>query len=440
MALRGTAIRAMWLLAVGIGCDGGDGAPADARDPTPGAIEKTVQWGSDDEDGVRGAAGDSDGNVYLTGYAMGALPGNSYAGSVDVFLTKVDDSGDVVWTRQYGTTAWDQPFAVATSADGDVYVTGGTFGDLAGHVQIGAGDVFLSRFAPDGTEIWTQVWGGAEEDIGYGVTVDSNGAVYVVGWTSGDLGGTGNGGNTDNFLTKLDSAGNISWTRQWGGEGFEDPAAIAVDSEDQVYITGKTGGSLDGNPLVGVRDVFLTRFSGDGTKAWTRQWGHGDVDCGRSIAISADDALYIAGYVIPPESANLAADVFLTRLDRDGQIEWTDIWGTYEIENGWSVAIDGAGDVLVTGKTLADLEGNTNAGGMCGEFPCADVYLTKTTPEGERLSTRQWGTIREDFGSAVVVGETGVVFVAGATTGDLGGPNAGSYDAFVTLFRPVGYD
>lgn len=423
--------------AVVAGCGSDETGVPDAGQEPPAAMGETLQWGSLDEDGVNGAAADGDGNVYLTGYAMEAISGNDYAGSVDVFLTKVAGDGTLVWTRQYGTPSWDQPFAVATGTSGEIYVTGGTMGDLAGHVQIGAGDVFLTKFSPDGTEVWTEVWGTEEEDIGYGVTVDSQGAVYVVGWTSGVMDGAANGGNTDNFLTKLDRDGNRLWSRQWGGEGFEDPAAIAVDSRDEVYITGKTGSGLDGNPMVGIRDVFLTRFSGDGTKAWTRQFGHGDMDCGRSIAIDESDAIYVTGYVILPGSETLAADVFLTQLDRDGQEVWTDIWGTYEVENGWSVAVDGAGRALVTGKTLADLEGNTNAGGMCGDFPCADVYLTALDSGGHRLWTKQWGSNRGDAGSAVVTNSTGAIFVAGVTSGDLGGPSAGSTDAFVTRFEPV---
>jgi hypothetical protein len=411
------------------GC--GEASPA----VDPPAIDVTVQIGSPDEDGVNGAAAGAAGEVYLAGYAMAALPGCDAAGGVDVFLARVGDDGAVDWLRQYGTPDWDQPFAIAVGPDGAVYVTGGTFGDLAGHAQIGAGDVFLSRFTAGGDEVWTEVWGTAEEDIGYAVGVDGEGAVYVAGWTAGALGGESRG-ETDNFLTRLDPDGNQVWSRQWGNAGFDDPAALAVDGDGDVYVTGMVAGGLDGNPAVGVRDAFVTRFAGDGSRRWTRQFGHGDLDAGRGVAVDGD-AVYVTGWAVLPGSATLAADVFLTRLDREGELAWSEVWGTDGIENGWAVAVDAGGDVLVTGKTDGDLDGNPNAGGWCGDFPCTDVYLGQLDPDGARRWTRQWGSDGDDAGGGVAVGASGTVFVAGATGGALGGPSAGSTDAFVTLLRPA---
>ena len=429
-SLRGTG-WAMAAVIMAIGCGDGAASQPDASDQAPPSLDETLQWGSTGEDAVRGAALSPTGDVYLTGYAMGAIGDNSYAGSVDIFLTKVSGTGTLAWTRQHGTSDWDQPFAVASAPTGDIYVTGGTFGELAGHTPLGNGDVFLMRFAADGSLVWTEVWGTSEEDIGYAVAVDHEGGIYVVGWTSGDLAGT-NAGATDNFLTKLDRDGTRLWSRQWGSEAFEDPAAAAVDSHNNVYITGKTGAGLDGNPLVGTRDVFLTRFASDGTKHWTRQWGNGHFNNGRGIAIADDDSIYVAGYLLPLDS--FAGDVFVTRLDDEGAELWTESYGTYEIENGWAVDVDRAGNVFVTGKTLADLEGNINAGGYCGYFPCADTYLTKLNEAGERLWTKQWGSASDDYGSAVVVADDGTIFVAGGTSGDLNDASFGDRDAFLSIF------
>jgi hypothetical protein len=422
------------LAAVMAACGESDGDSD--RGDTPSVIETTVQWGSFGEDAARGAALDSDGSVYVTGHAMGAIGDNTHAGNVDAFLTKLDSDGTEIWTEQYGTSSWDQPYAVAVDGRGNVYVTGGTFGDLEGNTALGNGDVFLTRFAADGTREWTIQWGTGEEDIGYAVTVDSRDDIYVVGWTAGDLEGTC-AGNTDAFLTKVTPEGTRLWTRQWGTDGFEAPAGATVDSQDNIYATGRTGGGLDGNTLIGIADIFLTRFGPDGRKAWTQQWGTTDIDGGKQVAVDSEGAIYVTG-LITVYTTHFAADVFLTKLTPDGRELWTEMWGSPEIENGWSVAVDDGDDIYVAGKTHGDLEGNVNAGGNSGAIPYSDVYLTKLTSDGARLWTRQWGSDRDDHGSAVLVDGEGRAYVSGGTHGDLeGNASFGEEDAFLTILSAV---
>ncbi|MBW2257365.1 MAG: SBBP repeat-containing protein [Deltaproteobacteria bacterium] len=428
--MRRTVVPLVMVAATMSGC-GEDDSDSACEDITC-IIETTVQWGSSGEDATRGAAIDSDGSIYATGYAMGAIGDNTYAGSVDAFLTKLTSDGTETWTRQYGTPSWDQPFAVAVDGRGNVYITGGTFGDLEGNTAIANGDVFLTRFAADGTRRWTVLWGTGEEDIGYAVTVDSRDDIYVAGWTAGDLDGTC-AGNTDVFLTKLSPDGTRLWTRQWGVDGFDSPAGATVDSQDNIYVTGHTHGALDGNPLIGAVDIFLTKFASDGTKAWTQQWGTDDIDSGKHVAVDSEDDVYVTGYINIYTTTN-AADVFLTKLTPDGTELWTELWGSTEIENGWSVAVDDEDDIYVTGKTHGDLDGNVNAGGNCGDIPCSDIYLTKLTSDGTKLWTRQWGSNRNDHGSAVLVDGEGRAYVSGGTDGDLeGNTSFGDEDAFLTI-------
>ena len=79
----------------------------------------------------------------------------------------------------------------------------------------------------------------------------------------------------------------------------------------------------------------------------------------------------------------------------------------------------------------------SNSGGRCGDFPCADPYLTRLTGDSQRMWTVLWGTTTNEYASAVVAAG-GKVLVAGGTAGDLAGASAGDADAFFTLFAPPG--
>jgi len=140
---------------------------------------------------------DADGNAYITGYTSGDLGGTN-AGSFDAFLSKYDGSGTPAWTRQLGTGVSDYGNGVAVDADGNAYITGYTGGDLGGP-KAGFDDAFLSKYDGSGTLAWTRQLGTVPWDGAFGADADGN--VYITGSTYGGLGGP-NAGEADAFLAK----------------------------------------------------------------------------------------------------------------------------------------------------------------------------------------------------------------------------------------------
>jgi len=100
-------------------------------------------------------------------------------------------------------------------------------------------------------EAWTRQWGTDKSAVGYSVAVDSSGNVFVTGYTDGDIDGNTNSGVEDIFLTKFDNDGEKLWTKQWGTDKHDDSTSVAVDSNDNIYVTGYTYGDLEGNTSVG---------------------------------------------------------------------------------------------------------------------------------------------------------------------------------------------
>ena len=120
------------------------------------------------------------------------------------------------------------------------YISGSTSGILGG-TNAGGLDAYLRKYDSAGNELWTRQFGTTSpDDFANSVAVDSLGGVYIGGYTSGDLGGTNHGGESDAYLRKYDSAGNELWTRQFGSFTTDYGRSVAVDSVGSVVITGYT--------------------------------------------------------------------------------------------------------------------------------------------------------------------------------------------------------
>ena len=390
----------------------------------PGALRWTRQIGTTASDVGFGVATDASGNVYVTGYTRGALEGTN-SGDADAFLRAYDPNGTELWTRQFGTSAFDQATGVAIDANGNVFVAGYTFGDLEG-TSAGFEDAFLRAYDPNGTELWTRQFGTSSGDYAYGVATDTNGNVYVTGYTRGDLDGTGEG-EYDAFLRAYDPNGNEVWTRQFGTTGNDIAQALAIDANGNVCVTGYTRGDLAGANAGNV-DAFLRAYDPNGNEVWTRQFGTTGNDIAQALAIDANGNVYVTGFTNGGlESTNAGSnDAFLRAYDPSGTELWTRQFGTTASDVGLGVATDANGHLYVTGQTSGNLEA-TNSGGI-------DAFLRAYDPNGTELWTRQFGTTTFDRASSVATDTSGHVYVTGITDGALEGTSSGGDDAFLRAY------
>ena len=170
------------------------------------------------------------------------------------------------WTQQLGTTASDYGYGVTVDSSDNIYVTGYTAGGLDGNTNSGDNDIFLVKYNSSGVKQGTKQLGTSTDDLGYGVAVDSSDNIYLTGWTQGGLDGNTNAGGQDIFLVKYNSSGTKQWAQQLGSTSSEVGYGVTVDSSDNIYVTGTTYGGLDGNTNSGNFDIFLMKFNSDGVK------------------------------------------------------------------------------------------------------------------------------------------------------------------------------
>jgi len=345
-----------------------------------GVKQWTQQLGTSSDDRAYGVATDSSANVYVTGFTTVGLDGNSNAGSWDLFVVKYNSSGTKQWTQQLGTSSWDRAWAVASDSSGNVYVAGDTRGGLDGNSNAGEDDLFVVKYNSSGTKQWTQQLGTSSKDHAYGVATDSSANVYVTGNTYGGLDGNSNAGNFDLFVVKYNSSGAKQWTKQLGTSSHDYAHGVATDSSGNVYVTGYTEGGLDGNTSAGGSDLFVVKYNSSGTKQWTKQLGSSIDDKARGVATDSSANVYVTGYTGGGLDGNTNSgleDLFVVKYNSSGTKQWTQQLGNDSQDYAYGVATDSSGNIYVAGCTYGGLDGNSYAGS-------SDLFVVKYNSSGTK--------------------------------------------------------
>ena len=328
----------------------------------------TRQFGTRAIDVARGVGVDVAGNLYVVGYKWGSLPHQTRSGRADGFVVKYDSEGNEVWTRQFGTASSDSARGADVDRDGNLYVVGWTGRNLPGQTDFGRADAYLRKYDGDGNELWTRQFGTREIDVAHGVVIDGLGNPYVVGETHGVLPGQIRLGKADAYLRKYDTDGNEIWTRQFGTQEVDVAFAISVDGSGNVYVVGASEGTLPGRTEMGGWDTFARKFDSNGNEVWTRQFGTRDLDVAEGLAVDGAGNLYVVGRTegtIPGQTRmGGRSDAFIRGYDVDGNEVWTHQFGTQGSDIARSVTVDGSGNLYVVGLTDDALPGETSSGGF----------------------------------------------------------------------------
>lgn len=256
----------------------------------------TYAWfkkmGGTTDDAGQSITVDKDGNVIITGSFTGTADFNpgvtdtllTSAGSNDIFISKLNSSGDYVWVKQFGATNTDVGLSVNTDGNGDIVSTGyfgGTVDyDPNGGIQNvsskGFFDIYVLKLNAAGNFVWVKQLGGASTDRGASIVTDLAGNVYSTGYFGGsadfDPSLTANnnlvaGGSSDTYISKLDILGNFVWARNFGGPSDDYGTSLVLDNKNHVYATGFFSQTANFDPngtfnltAAGSYDIFIQKL------------------------------------------------------------------------------------------------------------------------------------------------------------------------------------
>ncbi len=340
-----------------------------------------------------------DGSYLIAGYTT-----EFYSGYEDVFLMKLDQNGDTLWTRQEGETyGIEQAHCITPVSDGGFIVAGIADG-TTGFVP------FLSRYDPAGTKIWQQEYNDPYPDGYAWHALQSGDTTFAVCGTYQYSKGGAELWGQNVFVMSVNLAGEVLWNISKGNIGVHYGTSM-VRAEDGGLVVGGMFDTPDE-----FTDAWLFKVSETGSSKWNKTIG-GDqsTESAWDIKETPDGGFimlgnYFQGIVL------MNADFYLVKTDGSGNVEWTRTYGLEgEDERGASVDVTNDGGYILCGETESYGAGNE------------DVWLIRTDPSGDTLWTQTYGGIYGDEGYSVKATADGGFIIAGMTENN----TAGGTDIYV---------
>jgi hypothetical protein len=260
-----------------------------------------VQWtktiGGSSQDVAYSIIQSSDG-----GYVVAGGTGSFGAGGSDIYVVKLDSGGNVQWTKTIGGSSQDVAYSIIQSSDGGYVVAGGT-----GSFGAGDSDIYVVKLDSSGNVIWTKTIGGSLTDVAYSIIQSSDGGYAVAGYT-----GSFGAGGWDIYVVKLDASGNVQWTKTIGGS-YGDEANSIIQSSDGGYVVAGWTESFG----AGDRDMFVVKLDSSGNVQWTKTIGGSNDDGALSIIQSSDGGYVVAGGT---GSFGVRGDIYVVKMDANGNV------------------------------------------------------------------------------------------------------------------------
>ena len=406
------------------------------------AVVYADYFGGSQRSSARGVAVDSAGNAYVTGFAYSTdFPTTSGGyrspslGLADTFVMKLNPAGTaLVYSALIGGAGNDEATGIAIDPSGNAYISGST-NSLAFPVTNafqpsyggGSQDAFVAKLNSTGsTLIYATYLGGTGNDVANGIAVDSLGYAYVAGYTTsinfptayalyGSPAGEG-----DAFVAKLTPSGaGLVFSTYLGGSQVDMANAIAIDSSDNVFVTGTTL-SVDFPATAGAfqtvnnggYDAFVTELNSQGSALVYSTYVGGEAsDQANAIVVGANDVAYIAGFTsslhFPVQSAVQSspgggADAFAAAIAAGGgSLTWATYLGGAGSDQANGIALDSSGAVYIAGSTVSS-NFPTTSGAFQRTYAAESGFLAKIstsvqTPSAVSVSPSSGSGLSQTF-------------------------------------------
>jgi uncharacterized repeat protein (TIGR01451 family) len=399
---------------------------------------------------------DVSGNIYSCGVFQstidfdpgpGTLTGTSNGGD-DFFVQKWDPNGNALWVKTFGGLLNEQVKSISVDPGGALLITGSYQGSVDFDPAIavyslssnGEKDVFIMKLTSDGEFIWARSIGGDDSDIGFSITSDNIGNVYVAGHFSdsvdfdpGILDYTLMGNSYRSlFVLKLNEEGDFVWAKSLDIDIVLN-CSIALDSSGNVYLSGEFwGGDFDPGPATflmysqGNTDAFIMKLNNNGEFLWAKSFGNQVFDMVSSFTLDNTGNIILTGLygltvdfdpgplIFNLSSSVWTSDIFILKLNSDGEFIWAkSIGGDFNYFPS-SISCDASGNIYGCGEFdgLTDFDSGP-ANYYLNATGSNSAFIYKLDVYGNFVWANAFGASGSDKGKAILCNDSNEVFVLG---------------------------
>ena len=319
------------------------------KDEASGNLAWQKTYGGSSGDVARSIQQTSDGGYIVAGYTSSYGAGNS-----DIWVLKLNSTGNVTWQRTYGGSGTEEAESIQQTSDGGYIVAGRTYSYGAGN-----SDIWVLKLNSTGSVTWHRTYGGSIYDYAESIQQTSDGGYIVAGYTSSYGAGSG-----DMWVLKLNSTGSVTWQKTYGGSGTEEAESIQQTSDGGYIVAGHTS-----SYGAGTWDYWVLKLNSTGSVTWQKTYGGSDEENAESIQQTSDGGYIVAGYTYSYGAGS--EDIWVLKLNSTGSVTWQKTYGGSSTDIAYSIQQTSDGGYIVAGYTES-----YGAGG-------SDIWLLKLDSTGD---------------------------------------------------------
>lgn len=363
-----------------------------------------------------GTTSSDDGTYDVTGYR------DSY----DLWVTKLDANRNLVWNRCYGGTDQDHAVTIIAAHDGNYFLVGFTnSNDIDVDTSYNAGfDIWLVKINPAGDILWSKNYGGSAVQKPYGAQLVDGNSVLIWGYDDYGSSPTANIdiqnpiGMSDGWVFKIDSVGDIIWERSIGGTRNDYIYDMDIMSDGNYILSGATS-SMDGDVTTwyGVFDVWLVKMDPQGNILWQKSYGGSGYEHGYQVEFTDNDQIVIGAYTNSTDGHVVnndgAAEAWIVKTDINGNMLWEYTYGGFYDETfrgaGQALKVRSNGEIVFVCQTVS------NDGDVSGYMGSGDVWLVRLDDSGNIIWKRNFGGSSSDIPSSIEIENDSLVTFIGSS-------------------------
>lgn len=376
--------------------------------------------GSDNDEGER-IIQTSDGGYILLGwsYSQDGDIGNQPPGySANCWIAKMDAVGNITWKRTIGGSGWDVGLDIKQTKDGGYIVAGHTYSEDGDMVSpaLGGSDALIFKLDASGNIQWLKTYGGSREDVFISIEETADGGFIAAGYTgSDDHDVSGHSMDYDAWIVKVDGAGEIQWQRCVGGINRDVAWSVKPTPDGGYAFTGNNGGSVNGdiNDPFAQPDLTVGKLDAQGNLLWQKKYGGSKYERGCKLLVTNDGSLVVTGYNTSPDGDPIAfygaTDIWILKLDEQGNLLWQNVFGGYNYEDPYSITQTSDGGFIIgAGSSSVSGDVSVNHGGT-------DFWVLKLDVNGRLQWEKTLGGSAQDICHDIIPTADGGYMAVGTT-------------------------